>query len=1066
MNFVIIKNLTYLISGENFLTVRNIGPRLRIDPDCLVNISSEEILPGDLVQIESNKKIPCDLLILRGTCVVDEAILTGESVPMTKQPVVTNQKIKECNLAYAGTDCLLEREEQVLGMALRTGWSTTKGQIVASLVYNHSKPSLVIRQVFSIVKVLLIAAILMFFAMMLYDFYFERLFFIRVLKYLTDYLNKGLQPNSVFMVFISVFLISKRLKSDKVACLKTDSLYKAARVDTICFDKTGTLTENKIIPRGLVLRAPDNSLSSTFESLRDAAGETHFADAMTVTSCCHDLYIHEGELVGDPIDVELFKFSRSSMKVVRNDFKFFVDSKNNSIRDVVCVKPPKQFLRASKRGPDAGFAVMNVFPFSSESKTMGVVVKHMSDLGVLKTRGDTSYDANQAIMEEPGFESSRQTESLERSQEFSGWGSQVGEQGDNIAKSGGNVFDLRRSQAMRGNLFSFLCKGAPENVKRICRKETVPLNFDEKLDEFARQGLRVIAFANKSITRPDLIRSQAEADLNFLGFMVFENPLREGTQETVAELDANSISCKMITGDHVFAGVNIGYASGLIDMTESVWVARLETTPESSTKLTWQFFSFEELMRKGDFDDQLGEPFVVAKTRNQFSVRSSRRGTPSDRVLSMKTSVRKYKRKIENEKISNLKDIRKNYESCDTHFCLAIDGAVFEYLTRRPHRLEPQEIRFLMERTKIFGRSNPDQKQAIVRLIKKIRSKEARGVAFVGDGANDCKALNSASFGLSLGSSEASMASPFVSSGDDIGAVLAILRQGRFSLENYLNTFTFLLLTSLIDLLILFFLLFEGFYFPNWKYFLEFFYRLVVALLMTMTPAPKQLSRALPSGRLLSPCFKRQVIFSAVATLLTLLIIYYLLRNELIFKGTKSIFTSINVNIEKHFSLEVSLLIFLNFSIVLAVFFAVNRGRPFKMPLYYNWVLIAYIFVIVALLFLCVNPTMLFDYPPLTTFFLNYARTNDFQGTLFVRWLLFSLFVSLCFYFCLAAFSKLDFLGRMRRSHKKAKRKFAKRLPVNEDSLTGSEMKSSTPFINRGSQFTISISHSITYDDR
>ena len=100
------------------------------------------LVPGDLIEVPQNTKMPCDAVLVDGQSVVNEAMLTGESVPVLKICINRNSdglydpNIDKKNTLYSGTLVVRTKaEEKALAVVTRTGYSTTKGLLVKSILY-------------------------------------------------------------------------------------------------------------------------------------------------------------------------------------------------------------------------------------------------------------------------------------------------------------------------------------------------------------------------------------------------------------------------------------------------------------------------------------------------------------------------------------------------------------------------------------------------------------------------------------------------------------------------------------------------------------------------------------------------------------------------------------------------------------------------------------------------------------------------------------------------------------------------------------------------------------------
>ena len=100
-------------------------------------ISAEELVPGDIVLLESGDKVPADIrLILSRDLVIDESLLTGESLPTNKD---SNAILAEdtalgdtLNMLYTGT---LVSRGRARGVVVNTGLDTVLGSIAADVLF-------------------------------------------------------------------------------------------------------------------------------------------------------------------------------------------------------------------------------------------------------------------------------------------------------------------------------------------------------------------------------------------------------------------------------------------------------------------------------------------------------------------------------------------------------------------------------------------------------------------------------------------------------------------------------------------------------------------------------------------------------------------------------------------------------------------------------------------------------------------------------------------------------------------------------------------------------------------
>lgn len=113
-------------------------------------ISSVDLVPGDLIDIGDLHTVPCDAMLISGDCILNESMLTGESVPVSKQ-ALNDATLRTLNLSdptipsevnkyflFNGTKVVRVRSDNNISataIVVRTGFNTAKGALVRSMLF-------------------------------------------------------------------------------------------------------------------------------------------------------------------------------------------------------------------------------------------------------------------------------------------------------------------------------------------------------------------------------------------------------------------------------------------------------------------------------------------------------------------------------------------------------------------------------------------------------------------------------------------------------------------------------------------------------------------------------------------------------------------------------------------------------------------------------------------------------------------------------------------------------------------------------------------------------------------
>ena len=475
-------------------------------------IDSSELAPGHIVALDSSVEIcPCDLILVKGDAIIDESMLTGESVPVSKSAFQCSSNLKSDfslknggNTIFSGTKILRARDafdKPALCLVLKTGFETEKGQLIQSILFPKPINFNFYSDSMKYILILGIIAVLGF-IMSLYNQLRLKTTTYYIISRALDLITVVVPPALPATMSIGTVFSINRLKKKLIHCISPSKINVASKISVFCFDKTGTLTEEGLDLYGVANAGQENLEIYSAHYLKDKNQDSSISACMAL---CHSLQKIDDILVGDPLEIKMFESSKWTLddnhdilyRAVVRPMNRKSLAKSNLSGDI----DPEQLIDCEVIG------ILKCFDFCPELRRTSVLTKPLA-----------SSDLKAYCKGSPE-----------------------------------SIYQICDPKSIPDNFESVLLKFSKNGFRVIgCAEKS----FNE------------LTFADSQRTTRECV----ECNMTFLGFLIFENKIKKQSPKAINQLSLANIKSLMVTGDNILTAICVSRSCGIVKPDEKIFL--------------------------------------------------------------------------------------------------------------------------------------------------------------------------------------------------------------------------------------------------------------------------------------------------------------------------------------------------------------------------------------------------------------------------------------------------------------------------------------------------------------